>query len=66
MDKGGWQGRDTVTPFADYAGYVAEKLSDRVRHIFTMNEFRSFTDGGYQGVEVQTRGGVIRLEAAPV
>jgi beta-glucosidase len=65
MDKGGWQNRHTSKAFADYAGYVAEKLSDRVRHIFTMNEFRSFTDGGYQGPEVQTGGGVIRLEAAP-
>src|SRR5262245_38837551 len=27
MDKGGWQNRDTAQAFADYAGYVAEKLS---------------------------------------
>jgi Glycosyl hydrolase family 1 len=28
----GWQSRDTAKAFADYAGYVAEKLSDRVHH----------------------------------
>src|SRR5215813_8082456 len=61
----GWQSRDTAGAFADYAGYMAEKLSDRVRHFFTINEFRSFTDGGYRGAEVHVGGGVIRLEAAP-
>jgi beta-glucosidase len=65
QDRGGWQSRDTARAFADYAGYVAEKLSDRVRHFFTINEFRSFTDGGYRGADVQVGVGVIRLEAAP-
>src|SRR5262250_3601117 len=65
QDKGGWQSRDTTKAFADYAGYMAEKLSDRVRHFFTINEFRSFVDVGYRGAEVQVGGGVIRLEAAP-
>ena len=36
---------DTAKAFADYAGYIAEKLSDRVRHFFTINEFSSFIDG---------------------
>ena len=35
---GGWLSRDTSKAFADYAGYVAERLSDRVKHIFTINE----------------------------
>lgn len=35
---GGWTSRDTAKAFADYAGYVAERLSDRVKHIFTINE----------------------------
>jgi beta-glucosidase len=65
QDKGGWQSRDTARAFGDYAGYMGEKLSDRVRHFFTINEFRSFVDGGYRGAEVQVGGGVIRLEAAP-
>src|SRR5262245_7877329 len=65
QDRGGWQNRDTAKVFGDYAGYMAEKLSDRVRHFFTLNEFRSFVDGGYRGAEAKVGGGVIRLEAAP-
>ena len=53
---GGWQSRDTAKAFGDYAGYVAEKLSDRVRHFFTINEFRSFTEAGYKGFEVPSPG----------
>jgi beta-glucosidase len=45
---GGWQSRDTSKAFADYAGYVARKLSDRVRHFMTTNEFVCFTDLSYQ------------------
>jgi beta-glucosidase len=53
QDKyGGWQSREIPKAFADYAGYVAEKLSDRVRHFFTINEFKSFTEAGYRGFEV--------------
>jgi beta-glucosidase len=33
--------------FADYSGYVAEKLSDRIRHFFTINEFTTFVELGY-------------------
>ncbi len=46
-DKGGWQNRDTAKAFADYAGYTAGKLSDRVQHFMTMNEIRTFTELGY-------------------
>jgi beta-glucosidase len=35
---GGWTSRDTSKAFADYAGYVASRLSDRVQHFFTINE----------------------------
>ena len=45
---GGWQSSQTSHAFADYAGYVASKLSDRVHHFFTMNEFSSFIDIGYK------------------
>src|SRR6516165_5215366 len=65
QDKGGWQNRDTAKAFGDYAGYIAEKLSDRVHHFFTINEFTSFVDGGYRGAEVKVGDGVIRFEAAP-
>lgn len=45
---GGWQSRDTSKAFADYAGYVAKHLSDRVHHFMTTNEFVCFTDLGYR------------------
>ncbi len=45
---GGWQSRDTSKAFADYAAYVSGKLSDRVSHFFTTNEFVCFTDLGYK------------------
>jgi beta-glucosidase len=52
QDQGGWQNRATAEAFAEYAGYVAEHLGDRIRHFFTINEFRSFTEAGYRGFEV--------------
>src|SRR5262249_16480819 len=33
---GGWLSRDTSKAFAQYAGYVAERLTDRVKYIFTI------------------------------
>jgi beta-glucosidase len=36
---GGWQSAETVKAFGEYAGYLAEKLTDRVRRFFTINEF---------------------------
>ena len=48
QDKyGGWEGRETSEAFANYAGYAAEKLSDRVKHFFTINEFGAFVELGY-------------------
>ncbi|MGI4730488.1 MAG: GH1 family beta-glucosidase [Janthinobacterium lividum] len=44
---GGWQNRDTALAFADYAGFMAGKLSDRVKHFMTVNELRCFTDLGH-------------------
>jgi beta-glucosidase len=46
--QGGWESRDTSEAFADYAGYAAEKLSDRVKHFFTINEFGAFVELGYR------------------
>src|SRR5262245_26815191 len=67
QDKyGGWRSKETAKAFADYAGYVAEQLSDRAKHIFTINEFRSFVEGGYQGFDVQVGGGkTVHLGGAP-
>ena len=47
QDKGGWESRDTSKAFGDYAGYVAERLSDRVKHFFTINEFGAFLEVGH-------------------
>ncbi len=64
QDKyGGWQSRETVHAFA---GYVAEQLSDRVRHFFTVNEFRNMVDTGHRGLDVQVGGGkTVHLVNAP-
>jgi beta-glucosidase len=45
---GGWESRDTAKAFGDYAGYVSERLSDRVKHFFTINEFGAFLEVGYR------------------
>jgi beta-glucosidase len=65
QDKGGWQSGDTAKAFGDYAGYVAAKLSDRVRHFFTINEFRSFVDMGYHGHTLGVPGGSTTITLAP-
>jgi beta-glucosidase len=44
---GGWRSSDTSKAFADYAGYVAERLTDRVKSIFTINETGRFVNFGY-------------------
>ena len=44
---GGRESRDTAEAFASYAGYVSEKLSDRIRHFFTINEFTTFVEWGH-------------------
>jgi beta-glucosidase len=63
---GGWQSAETAKAFADYAGYVAEQLGDRVKHYFTLNEFRSFADYGHRGLESQVGGGkTFRVLLAP-
>jgi len=48
QDRGGWQSRATAQAFADYSGYVAAKLSDRVRRFFTINEFHSVVENAHQ------------------
>ena len=44
---GGWESRETSEAFGKYAGYVAQHLTDRVKHIFTINEFGAFMELGY-------------------
>ncbi|MDB5502993.1 MAG: beta-glucosidase [Tardiphaga sp.] len=55
---GGWQSRDTAKAFGDYAGYVAQHLTDRVRNIFTINESATFIDFGYGAGPVEMAPGV--------
>jgi beta-glucosidase len=62
---GGWQSVETAKAFAGYAGFVAERLGDRVKHYFTINEFRSFVEGGYQVADVEVGGKTIQLGGAP-
>lgn len=45
--NGGWQSQETSKAFAEYASFVSRRLSDRVKHFFTINEFSCFTDEGY-------------------
>jgi beta-glucosidase len=48
---GGWERRETAEAFADYAGHIAARFSDRVRRFFTINEPDVFISHGYeQGV----------------
>jgi beta-glucosidase len=44
---GGWQSSETSRAFGDYAGTVAERLSDRVKSFFTVNEVGRFVNFGY-------------------
>jgi beta-glucosidase len=44
---GGWRSSETSRAFGDYAGYVAERLSDRVKSFFTVNEVGRFVNFGY-------------------
>jgi beta-glucosidase len=52
---GGWQSSETSRAFADYAGYVAARLGDRVNTIFTLNECGRFVDFGY-GIGIDAPG----------
>src|SRR5215831_2139985 len=63
---GGWRSKDTAKAFADYAGYMAEQLGDRVKHYFTINEFASFVEGGYQVLDIDVGGGKkVHMGGAP-
>jgi len=55
---GGWESRDTPKAFADYAGYVAQRLTDRVKHIFTINECSAFVELGYGNNSIELAPGL--------
>ncbi|MEM6750492.1 MAG: GH1 family beta-glucosidase, partial [Planctomycetota bacterium] len=44
---GGWLNRETANRFGEYAGLVARRLSDRVKHWFTINEPQVYLDHGH-------------------
>src|SRR5436190_19669930 len=43
----GWESRETAQACANYAGYIASRLTDRVKNIFTLNEAGRFLNFGY-------------------
>ena len=45
---GGWTSRDTSKAFADYAAHVTGRLSDRVKHFFTINECSRLVHHGHE------------------
>lgn len=65
QDKGGWQSRDTACAFGEYAGFIAEHLSDRVENFFTINEFQNLVDMGHRGIDMQVQGKNVSIELAP-
>ena len=46
FDRGGWLNRDLADWFADYARVVVDRLGDRVKHWFTLNEPQCFIGFG--------------------
>lgn len=47
FEKGGWLNRDSADWFAQYAGLLSRRLSDRVRHWMTLNEPQIFIGIGH-------------------
>jgi beta-glucosidase len=59
--KGGWQNRDSADWFAEYAGVLADRFSDRVTHFMTFNEPQCFVLLGLDSA-VQAPGDKLREE----
>lgn len=49
QDKGGWQNPDSPKWFAEYADVFARRMGTRIGQYMTMNEMRTFVEGGYAG-----------------
>lgn len=47
FDRGGWLDRSVSDRFAEYTRAVVDRLSDRVRHWFTLNEPQVFISHGH-------------------
>lgn len=61
---GGWLSRDTAERFSDYAAIVADRLGDRVRQWYTLNEPAMTTLQGY-AVGALAPGRQLLFEALP-
>lgn len=47
QELGGWESRDCVELFGEYASLMAERFGSRVKNYFTTNEFLACSDVGY-------------------
>lgn len=60
VEKGGWVCRDSSSYFAEYAGALMERLSDRVKYWITLNEpyvyYHSYITGWHWPFEVDEYG----------
>ncbi|HUC56438.1 MAG TPA: GH1 family beta-glucosidase [Streptosporangiaceae bacterium] len=63
-DVGGWLSRDTAQRFAEYAGIVAGRLSDRIAQWITLNEPFVVTAFGY-ALGIHAPGQALMLDALP-
>ena len=61
----GWQSAETAKAFAEYGGFMAKHLSDRIRCCFTINEFKQVTETAFRGVAVHVQDKTVRLMGAP-
>jgi beta-glucosidase len=65
QDRGGWAMRETAMHFADYAGVLARRLGDRVKHWITHDEpFVAAMIGHFYGVHAPgTQNPLVALQA---
>ena len=60
---GGWRSTETCKIFGDYAAYVAERLTDRVKNVFTLNESGRFVQFGYGlGIDAPGQGAFRKID----
>ena len=50
FERGGWINRDIADWFGEYTAVIADRLGDRVKHFFTLNEPSVFIKGVMNGI----------------
>ncbi|MGL1892237.1 MAG: GH1 family beta-glucosidase [Spirochaetaceae bacterium] len=45
---GGWESKETSKYFGDYAGIISERLSDRLKNYYTLNDYICIAELGYR------------------